>query len=151
MDVREVSPAADDGLAHMLLQVQHGAYTVEAGLIKDDRIPQLHETVEELRAAALLWLAAFIDGQLSGAVAWAEKTDEVDLDRLVVAPAAHRRGIGSALVREVLHRAGPRRTVVSTGRDNTPARRLYERLGFVHVADQEVIPRLWTTRYIHVP
>jgi ribosomal protein S18 acetylase RimI-like enzyme len=75
----------------------------------------------------------------------------VDIDRLVVAPAAHRRGTGSALVRAVLDRAAGRRTTVSTGRDNAPARRLYERLGFTCVGEEEVIPALWISRYAHAP
>ncbi len=65
---------------------------------------------------------------------------EVDIDRLVVDPSAHRQGVGKALVGEVLVSAGERRTVVSTGRANLPARTLYEKLGFGWVADEEVIP-----------
>ena len=33
--------------------------------------------------------------------------------------------------------------LVSTGRDNAPARRLYERRGFGLVRDREVMPGLW--------
>lgn len=130
-----------------MLEVQHVAYACEATLIDDDRIPPLHETVEDLRSAPLLWLAAFVDGRLVGAVGWSENDDGVDVDRLVVAPDMHRRGVGSALVREVLERAGQRRAVVSTGRNNTPAKTMYERLGFARVDDAEVIPGLWVTRY----
>jgi ribosomal protein S18 acetylase RimI-like enzyme len=49
----------------------------------------------------------------------------------------------------VQHRYGD--TTVSTGRGNGPARALYERLGFSHVNDREVIPGLWVTQYLHVP
>ena len=76
---------------------------------------------------------------------------EVDIDRLVVRPDAHRRGVGSALVRDVLGRAAGRRTTVSTGRGNEPARRLYERLGFTHAGDDEVLAGLWVSRYVHLP
>ncbi|MEU8325548.1 hypothetical protein AB0C33_44875 [Nonomuraea sp. NPDC048881] len=41
--------------------------------------------------------------------------------------------------------AGGRTVLVSTGRDNTPARRLYEGYGFTWVNDAEVIPGLWVT------
>lgn len=116
MLIREVVPAADTVLARALLQVQHDAYAVEAALIQDDRIPLLHEDLDDLRRGPLRWLVALIDGRVSGAVAWAEKADEFDIDRLIVAPSAHRRGVGLALVREVLRRAGTRRTTVSTGR-----------------------------------
>jgi predicted GNAT family acetyltransferase len=54
-------------------------------------------------------------------------------------------------VRSVLGAAGARPTVVATGRDNTPARALYERLGFTPTGDREVLPGLWVTGYRHDP
>lgn len=131
-----------------LLDLQRAAYQVEAEIIGDDRIPPLHETSEELLAQPLTWLAAFDDdGDLVGAVAWEETADEVDLNRLMVAPSAHRRGVGRALVKEVMARAGERRVVVSTGRENTPARTLYERLGFALTGEFEPVPGLWVVNY----
>ena len=149
MELRDVTPADDGELARTLLRVQYAAYAVEAALIGDDRIPPLHEDLDDLRNAPLRWLAAFTCGALVGAVAWTEDRAGVDIDRLVVAPDAHRQGVGSALVRAVVRRAAGRRITVSTGRENTPARRLYERLGFTCAADEEVIPGLWITRYVH--
>lgn len=147
MHIVERFPREDLQLAHALLGVQQAAYAVEAALIGDDRIPSLHESVEELQAAKLLWLVVSLDGDIVGAVAWSESDDEIDIDRLIVAPPAHRRGIGSTLVSEVMHRAGTRRIMVSTGRENAPARALYERLGFEKVEDEEVLPGLTVTRY----
>jgi len=147
MRVLQVAPSADPELARTLLGIQRAAYALEATLIDDDRIPVLHEDVGDLQSAGLLWLAAFVDRRLVGAVEWRENDEELDVHRLVVAPEMHRRGVGSALIREILQRAGSRRTVVSTGRDNAPARSMYEQLGFVRVEDEEVVPRLWVTRY----
>ena len=148
-DVRvlQVAPSADPELARILLGIQCAAYALEATLIDDDRIPALHEDVEYLRSAELLWVAAFVDRRLVGAVGWRENDEELDVDRLVVAPEMHRRGVGSALIRDVLQRAGSRRVVVSTGRDNAPATSMYEQLGFVRQEDEEVVPRLSVTRY----
>ena len=36
-------------------------------------------------------------------------------------------------------------TLVSTGRDNGPARELYRRRGFTVVREREAIPGLWVT------
>ena len=151
MLIRDLQPAADADLANALLLVQHSAYAVEAALIQDDRIPALREGVDDLIRAPLLWCGAFLDDRLVGAIAWSETADEVDIDRLVVAPDVYRRGVGRTLVLEILRRAGARRTIVSTGRGNAPARTLYERLGFGRVDDQEVVDGLWVTRYAHVP
>ncbi|WP_449060378.1 GNAT family N-acetyltransferase [Planomonospora algeriensis] len=139
----------DETLAKEVLAVQHAAYAVEAEIIGDDRIPALHETLEDLRAEPLTWLGAFDGDRLVGAVAWSETEDEVDIDRLVVDPGAHRRGIGRALTGELMNRAGGRRITVSTGRANVPARTLYERLGFGGAENVEVIPGLWITRYAY--
>ncbi|MER7458283.1 GNAT family N-acetyltransferase [Micromonospora sp. NPDC126480] len=153
----EVRPDADEALARSLLAVQHAAYAVEAAMIGDDRIPPLRETVADLREASLRWLAAFaadlpgvkpgVEPRPVGAIAWSEDDTTVDIDRLVVDPAAHRRGVGRALVGAVLARAGVRRVLVATGRANRPARRLYESLGFTAIGDEEVIPHLWISRY----
>ena len=128
-------------------KIQHAAYALEATLIDDDRIPALHEDIDDLRSAPLLWLAPSVDGCVVGALGWSQSDEEIDIDRLIVAPDMHRRGVGSALVREVLQRAGNRRTVVSTGRDNIPAKAMYEQLGFARIEDEEIIPGLWVSRY----
>jgi ribosomal protein S18 acetylase RimI-like enzyme len=149
--IADLSPA-DDLLGGELLALQKAAYAVEAEIIKDDRIPPLHESLADLRAQPLRWLGAVDeDGRLAGAVAWEETVDEVDVNRLIVRPGALRRGIGRALVKEVLVRAGARRVVVATGRDNAPARRLYEGLGFVLTREIEVIPGLWIANYALLP
>ncbi len=79
MRVLHVIPCANPELARTLLKIQHAAYALEAPLIDDDRIPALHEDVEDLGSAPLLWLAAFIDGRLVGALAWSENDEELDI------------------------------------------------------------------------
>ncbi len=69
--------------------------------------------------------------------------DGVDVDRLVVDPAHARRGTGRALVAGVAQPAGDRPVAVSTGRGNTPARRLHAQAGFREVGEREVLPGLW--------
>ncbi|MEU8249919.1 GNAT family N-acetyltransferase [Nonomuraea sp. NPDC048916] len=146
MRIGEISP--ESGIGAELLTLQRAAYAVEAELIGDDRIPPLHESLPELRSKPLRWLGAVDDDRLVGAVAWAETATEVDVDRLVVHPGAHRRGVGRSLVQEVMTRAGDRTITVSTGRANHPARALYERLGFALRGETEVIPGLWVVDYV---
>lgn len=138
-----VDPAADRPLADQILAVQKGSYAVEARLIGDDRIPLLHESVDDLCAVQVHWLVAREGDEILGAAAWSE----AEIDRLVVAPHAHRRGIGRALVDAMLESIVAQRVHVATGRDNPPARRLYESFGFVHTEDQQVLPGLWLARY----
>lgn len=144
-------PDRSAAVAAALVALQRAAYAVEAELIGSTAIPPLHDTEESLVGAGLTWFATRDDDGLVGAVAISAEPAPVDLERLVVAPRAFRRGIGSVLVRHVLAVAGERPVVVSTGRANVPARTLYERLGFVRTADEEVLPGLWVSRYRHRP
>jgi GNAT superfamily N-acetyltransferase len=143
----ERSPGDDAALAARLWQLQRAAYAVEAALIGDDRIPTLHERLDELAARPLEWAVVEEGDRVLGAVAWQETAGALDIDRLVVDPAVHRRGLGRALVGWVVDRAAGRDVVVSTGRDNVPARTLYERAGFVPAGECEVLPGLWVAGY----
>ena len=137
---------ADESIARSVLALQRESYAVEAALIGSDGIPQLTETLEELRAAGLDWLGTFDETGLTGAVSWKVLDDgTVDIHRLVVAPRAFRRGIASALLDELDARYPDHPTLVSTGRDNGPARELYRRRGFTVVREREPIPGLWVT------
>ncbi|WP_157000667.1 GNAT family N-acetyltransferase [Agromyces laixinhei] len=143
----ELEVSADEvrDFAASLVRLQRVAYAVEAALIRDDRIPALRESEDELVAAGLHWLLETENGRIVGALAYQVDDGTVDVDRLVVDPAHHRRGIGARLVRRVLQTAP--RVVVSTGRDNLPARRLYEAAGFAHERDREVLPGLYVSDY----
>lgn len=138
-----VEPIAPDG---ELLAVQLDAYRVEAALIGSSAIPALRDTLDSLVAAGLSWSGVRDGAGLLGAVGIAVRADAVDIDRLVVAPRAFRRGVGTALVRHVLAHAD-RDVTVSTGQANTPARALYERCGFAVERHMEVEPGLWVTDY----
>lgn len=91
MHVAEVS-ADDEHQGAALLRLQQAAYGVEAEVIGDDRIPPLHESLADLRAASVQWLGAYAHDRLIGAVAWSETPSELGIDRLVVDPGWHRRG-----------------------------------------------------------
>lgn len=139
--------AGDEFLAYgqRLLRLQHAAYEVEAQLIGDNRIPPLHENESELLASGLCWTATFEGPQLVGAVGYTIENGVTDIDRLVVDPQHQRRGIATELVTNVMTLAEG--TVVSTGKLNAPARRLYEKLGFTHQRDVEAIPDMWISQY----
>lgn len=143
-----LEPGADADLAGRLLAVQQAAYRVEAALIDDDRIPPLHETVDDVRAAPVSWLGAFVGDELAGAVAWTVDDTGWDIDRLVVDPKYHRQGIGAALLTALLQKARGAQVTVSTGSGNAPARELYLTHGFRSAGDIEAVPTLWVSQYV---
>ncbi|MDT7580601.1 MAG: hypothetical protein QOK35_1865 [Pseudonocardiales bacterium] len=146
--VEALHPAADAALAAELVTLQRAAYAVEERLIGHP-IPVAADDPGALAAAGLRWWGCRDprDGAVLGAVAVSETAELLDVERLLVAPRAFRRGIGSALVAHVVAQAAGRRVVVATGQDNAPARALYERAGFTVVDRAEVEPGLWVTRY----
>ena len=129
----------DRDTAAELLELQHRAYRVEAELIGDDRIPPLHETLEDLLGCGETFLGARDGATLIGAISWRSDDATLDIHRLMVDPGAFRRGTASALVRAALvAEPGARRAVVQTGAANEPARALYLREGF-ELVDEAVV------------
>jgi GNAT superfamily N-acetyltransferase len=139
--VEALHPATDPALAAELVAVARAAYAVEARLIGHD-VP-----VADARADGLAWWGCRDTDGLLGAVGVRATAELVDVESLVVAPRAFRRGVGSTLVAHVVAQAAGRRVVVATGRDNAPARTLYERAGFTVAGHAEVEPGLWVTHY----
>ncbi len=112
-------------------QLQKDSYEEEAKLIGSRMIPPLLETLDALRNAQERFYGEFLEGRLVGLIAMTEEEPHLRVSRLAVAPWAFGRGIASRLLEFALEQAGPnQRTVVSTGKANTPARRLYEKFGF---------------------
>jgi len=137
---------SDASTASAVLSLQRAAYAVEAALVGDDRIPPLHEELPALQSSGLHWLGGVEDDAVVAAVAWAQDDGVVDVHRLIVTPERHGRGLGRALMTALLAQtSGP--VVVSTGRDNVPACRLYAGLGFTDVGEGEVVPGLWVRRF----
>jgi ribosomal protein S18 acetylase RimI-like enzyme len=137
----------DPTMAAEIVRVQRAAYRVEADLIDFDGIPNLHETVDDIRSLGLTVLGIVEDGRLVALLGYDRDGDTVDIDRLAVAPTHHRRGLASMLL-QALHRreSSARRFEVSTGAANAPAVALYESLGYEPVATVTIPMGLETVR-----
>lgn len=99
---------------------------------------------EETWSAAAFWnelaetgsrhYVVALDGpDLLGYAGLAVVGDEAHVLTLGVTGPAQGRGIGTALLRDLLAAAGDRTVLLDVRADNDPARRLYERHGFVPV------------------
>jgi GNAT superfamily N-acetyltransferase len=127
------------GIAEAVVELQRASYRVEADLLGARTLPALKESPRRLRRTRERFLGAYEGERLVGAVSWKRSGGVVDIHRLVVHPDRFRRGIAGALL-EALEAGQPdtQRWVVATGAANQPARRLYERHGFLPVAEQLV-------------
>ena len=123
----------ESGVAGQVLDLQRLAYRAEAELIGFDGIPPLHESIDDLRGAALDWLGIRDGERIVAAMAMCGAARTCDIDRLVVHPAHHRQGLGRRLVQAVLHHSSVTVWAVET---NTPRWRCTNRSasGAFHVA-----------------
>ena len=90
----------------------------------------------ELENPLSVWLVAVDGGQLIGYVGSQTVLGETDMMNLAVAPEARRQGTGRALVLalvDALTEKGSHSLMLEVRVSNTPARTLYESLGFSQV------------------
>ena len=90
----------------------------------------------ELENPLSVWLVAVDGGQLIGYVGSQTVLGETDMMNLAVAPEARRQGTGRALVLalvDALTKKGSHSLMLEVRVSNTPARTLYESLGFSQV------------------
>jgi ribosomal protein S18 acetylase RimI-like enzyme len=130
----------DDATLAALVRLQRASYAVEADLIGASTLPPLAETPAQLRASGETFLGARPGGELAGAVSYKRGGATVDIHRLVVDPAAFRRGIASALLDALEQReADATHWTVGTGKGNAPALALYSRRGYAPV-EERIVP-----------
>jgi GNAT superfamily N-acetyltransferase len=104
--------------------------TLERELARDDA----GWTAFVTRGALFVWGEVGLAGGLPDG-------DDVELVSMWVAPAARGTGAGDALVQAVVEWAAPRDVVLAVIDGNEPARRLYERNGFVATGETWVRTR----------
>ena len=119
----------------VVLAVQRAGYAVEARLLGVASLPPQHDTIADL-SDEQLWVAVQ-DGAVAGMLGVSD-ADELEIARLVVAPAHMRRGIGRALARHAIALAGGRAIRVGTAAANRPALELYASLGFERLGRRTV-------------
>ncbi len=100
------------------------------------------EVMAALISNASTLAAAALDpasGRLRGFVLARLAADEAEILTIAVEPSARGKGVGRALLAENLRqaaRAGARTMFLEVDQDNAPALALYDRLGFVKVAER---------------
>ena len=130
----------DPAIAQQIYVVQQAAYTVERDLINYPDFPPLRVTVADIQAETERFLAYWVDAVLVGVLSFESKPGLLDIGRLIVDPAAFRRGIASALLRAIEHYGEPGgKLTVSTAAKNLPAVQLYQKQGY-HLTEQTTLP-----------
>jgi len=129
----------NDAIALEVLTLQKISYAIEAEIIRSINIPLLKETIENLLKCNEEFYGYFIDGKLVGIISYKVRGEVLDIHRLAVHPQYFKRGIAKDLIEYVENTVSDvKKEIVSTGKDNYPAIKLYEKSGFKAVADRIV-------------
>ena len=111
--------------AKAIQDIQRPAYGIEAELMGFDGIPQLKETLQEIRDSEEEFVGYVHKGQLLGFISYKKEGHIIDIYRLVVQPAHFRQGIGRQLLSFLMENFQGMDFLVSTGKANVPAKKLY--------------------------
>ncbi|WP_028400554.1 GNAT family N-acetyltransferase [Ectobacillus panaciterrae] len=138
----------DDTLLFTLFQLQKASYLVEADLINFYGLPPLQESLQDLQTCGETFLGYFENGELTGAVSYTSKAQELTICRMIVHPNHFRKGIAQLLLKELeREESGYSIFHVATGRDNIPAKKLYLKNGFQWKEDREVAPNFFISMF----
>ncbi|MGG2185758.1 GNAT family N-acetyltransferase [Bacillus altitudinis] len=137
-------------VAKQILHIQLAAYQQEAEQIGYADLPPLKETIQDVMKAKEQFIGFQQHDLLLGVVSYEELKDCLIISRLAVHPKALKQGIGTRLMSTIIEKNVP--IELTTGQENTPAKRLYEKLGFfetnvIHVAKELTLSKMkWTPR-----
>lgn len=130
----------DPVVAQQIYQIQQTAYAVERDLINYPDFPPLRVTAADIQAETEQFLGYWLDDRLVGVLSFERQGSRVEIGRLIVHPAAFRRGIASALLQAVERYCAPGDSLfVSTAAQNGPAVQLYQKHGY-HLVAQTTLP-----------
>ena len=139
----------DAAIAGQVMSLQQASYQVEAELIGTRNIPPLMETQDQLMDSGEIFIGYFKQEELVGAVSYKRKDKTIDIYRMMVHPRHFRKGIAKNLLYHLERGEGDTLEIlVSTGAQNLPAVRLYEKLGFILVGETVVGEGLRLSQFI---
>jgi ribosomal protein S18 acetylase RimI-like enzyme len=138
----------DEILMKDLFGLQKISYIMEAKLIDFYEIPPLKETFEEFLNCGETFLGYLEDDELVGALSYTVENDVLTICRMIVHPNHFRKGIAQQLLTATEEKNSEIPVYqVSTGKDNFPAKRLYQKNGFVWIEDIEVEPGFFISNF----
>ncbi|MDP5276281.1 GNAT family N-acetyltransferase [Chengkuizengella axinellae] len=134
-------------VAEQVLRVQIPSYKVEADMINFYDIPPLKDSAASLQRSEETFCGYYVGEELAGVISYEIETSILTICRMIVHPDFFRKGIASALLHSLFESSlNVKKMVVSTGRDNEPAKKLYKKHGFHEVRDVELSHDVFITR-----
>jgi len=126
-------------ITKQIINLQKEAYSIEAKLTGFYQIPTLKDTCDTINSSDEIFYGCYNNEDLIGIISYKIETNILDIHRLAVKPSYFRKGIGTILLKYVeANNQNSTKAVVSTGRNNFPAKKLYLKNGYEAVKDIQV-------------
>ena len=116
--------------AEEISRVFQVSYKIEAQLLGAKKFPPLSRTIISYKNSKNDFFGFYEHNNIVAVIEMKREQLSMHIQSLVVDPKYFRLGIASKLIRFVLNQYESNQFTVETGRDNAPARKLYERFGF---------------------
>ena len=118
------------------------SYKIEAKLIGARNFPPLSRSIQSFINSANAFYGFYTNKRLVAVLEMKKEPDSMLIQSLVVHPDFFRRGIARKLIEFILQKFDSNQFTVETGKDNDPARKLYESFGFqlvkTYIAEENI-------------
>jgi ribosomal protein S18 acetylase RimI-like enzyme len=118
------------------------SYKIEAKLLGARNFPPLSRSIQSFINSANAFYGFYTNKRLVAVLEMKKEPDSMLIQSLVVHPDFFRRGIARKLIEFILQKFDSNQFTVETGKDNDPARKLYESFGFqlvkTYIAEENI-------------
>ncbi len=133
--------------ANEIRRVFQISYKIEAHLLGAEKFPPLERPISDFEHCANDFFGYYEDEKLIAVVEMKKEENAMHIQSLVVDPSHFRKGIGRKLIKFILNYFDSHQFTVETGKNNPPARKLYEGFGFKLVKTYVAAENITKVRY----
>ena len=123
------------------------SYKIEAELLGAKKFPPLQRPIAQFKESLNDFFGYYIEDNLLAVIEMKKEETSMHIQSLVVDPDYFRKGIANGLIEFVFNYYNINRFTVETGKDNAPARQLYENFGFRLVKTYMAAEQIRKVRY----
>ena len=123
------------------------SYKIEAELLGAKNFPPLQRPIVQFKESSNDFFGYYAEDKLVAVIEMKAEENSMHIQSLVVDPAHFRKGIANGLIEFVFNYYDISQFTVETGKDNIPARKLYENFGFRFVQTYTAEEQIKKVRY----
>jgi ribosomal protein S18 acetylase RimI-like enzyme len=123
------------------------SYKIEAKLLGAKNFPPLSRSIQSFSNSENDFFGYYEEEKLIAVIEMKKELESMLIQSLVVHPGFFRRGIARKLIEFILRKSDSNQFAVETGKDNNPARKLYESFGFQLVKTYNAEENIIKVRY----